>query len=244
MIFYRIFFFHKIFCLFFYSFFIIRYYITKKNFCFFFQNWFIYLMRKKTVQAKAWRYSKIMWTICITKIRIDILWNLILSNTARFTVFTVSPIFLKIYILKKKQTLLFFIEFFSLTWSSLNFFSPCSWLVTLGQNMAPRVNFLSSGCFKSVYITEITNVWSQWLLIYKDWENVVASAAYSRGPELSGTAQKALQKNQQNLNKSGSGAVESAVSRSHGHHSCCAISSWMFLHHTSNRPNTSRREVF
>ena len=76
-------------------------------------------------------------------------------------------------------------------------------------------------------------------------KNVVASATYSRRvPKCLERRSRRCEKKSKNLNMSDSGAVEGAVGRSHSHHSCCAISSWMFLQHTSNRPYTSRLLVF
>ena len=53
-----------------------------------------------------------------------------------------------------------------------------------------ETTFLVLVCFESVCIKEITNVWSQWLLIYKDWEKFSCfDNILSAGTELSGTVQ-------------------------------------------------------
>ena len=110
--------------------------------------------------------------------------------------------------------------------------------------MAPRINFLSSGLFREClhhrdYKCLITVTFDlQRLGKFSCFGNILP------GPRIVWNGAMGVAKKSVNLNKSGSGAVESTVSRSHGHHSCCAISSWIFLHHMSNRQNTSRRQVF
>ena len=60
---------------------------------------------------------------------------------------------------------------------------------------------------------------------------MVVLATYSWGPRIVSNVAIDLAKKSKNLNKSGSGVVESAVNLSHGHRSRCAICSWMFLYH-------------